>query len=252
MIAASEFAESLAGARRVLGWYHSHPQITVPPSRVDTATQATYQTMDQDYHTMDKQSTFRPPSQNIQYSSNTQDQTLPLSRSNNQQPLPPLPQHTETIPSVPGYAKPFAHQNGTMNSQRGTAHRPFHPPPEPPNNQQRPQSAFLPNRSFQNNDQPLETSLDDPPPPPQTQQGGRPLSSQAARLLETSLDNENLSQSQRAKSIGALLETNLDDENTEGPMLAKQTNGHSRSLSGSGLLHAGHLSFGTSLLESDL
>ena len=49
MIAASEFAESLAGARRVLGWYHSHPQITVPPSRVDTATQATYQTMDQDF-----------------------------------------------------------------------------------------------------------------------------------------------------------------------------------------------------------
>ncbi|KAG7188250.1 hypothetical protein KM043_016112 [Ampulex compressa] len=31
---------------RVLGWYHSHPHITVCPSHVDVGTQATYQTMD--------------------------------------------------------------------------------------------------------------------------------------------------------------------------------------------------------------
>ena len=46
LIAGSEFAESLPGSLRVLGWYHSHPHITVHPSHVDLATQASYQTMD--------------------------------------------------------------------------------------------------------------------------------------------------------------------------------------------------------------
>jgi len=49
MIAASEFAEGLSGARRVLGWYHSHPRMTVHPSHVDLATQANYQLMDTDF-----------------------------------------------------------------------------------------------------------------------------------------------------------------------------------------------------------
>lgn len=49
MIAASEFAEGLPGTRRVLGWYHSHPRITVHPSHVDLATQANYQLMDSDF-----------------------------------------------------------------------------------------------------------------------------------------------------------------------------------------------------------
>ena len=35
LIAGSEFAESLPGSLRVLGWYHSHPHITVHPSYVD-------------------------------------------------------------------------------------------------------------------------------------------------------------------------------------------------------------------------
>ena len=35
LIAGSEFAESLPGSLRVLGWYHSHPHITVHPSHVD-------------------------------------------------------------------------------------------------------------------------------------------------------------------------------------------------------------------------
>ena len=49
MVAATEYAESLGGERRVLGWYHSHPNITVPPSHVDLNTQATYQTMDRNF-----------------------------------------------------------------------------------------------------------------------------------------------------------------------------------------------------------
>lgn len=31
---------------RVLGWYHSHPKITVEPSHVDVGTQGDYQSMD--------------------------------------------------------------------------------------------------------------------------------------------------------------------------------------------------------------
>ena len=31
---------------RVIGWYHSHPHITVLPSHVDVATQALYQQLD--------------------------------------------------------------------------------------------------------------------------------------------------------------------------------------------------------------
>ncbi|KZC09662.1 Lys-63-specific deubiquitinase BRCC36 [Dufourea novaeangliae] len=38
--------EKLNYTVRVLGWYHSHPHITVCPSHVDVRTQATYQTMD--------------------------------------------------------------------------------------------------------------------------------------------------------------------------------------------------------------
>lgn len=34
---------------RVIGWYHSHPHITVLPSHVDIATQAMYQTMDMNF-----------------------------------------------------------------------------------------------------------------------------------------------------------------------------------------------------------
>jgi len=49
MIEASEYAETLPGSRRVLGWYHSHPHVTVHPSHVDLATQANYQMMDEDF-----------------------------------------------------------------------------------------------------------------------------------------------------------------------------------------------------------
>ncbi|XP_028142546.1 lys-63-specific deubiquitinase BRCC36 [Diabrotica virgifera virgifera] len=43
---ADQLAKKLNRPMRVLGWYHSHPHITVWPSHVDIRTQATYQTMD--------------------------------------------------------------------------------------------------------------------------------------------------------------------------------------------------------------
>eukprot|EP00092_Neocalanus_flemingeri_P025655 GFUD01027816.1.p1 GENE.GFUD01027816.1~~GFUD01027816.1.p1 ORF type:complete len:272 (+),score=74.67 GFUD01027816.1:48-863(+) len=49
LIEGSEFAESLPSSVRVLGWYHSHPHITVHPSHVDLATQAGYQLMDENF-----------------------------------------------------------------------------------------------------------------------------------------------------------------------------------------------------------
>ncbi|XP_034188271.1 lys-63-specific deubiquitinase BRCC36 isoform X2 [Osmia lignaria lignaria] len=43
---AERLTEVLERPVRVLGWYHSHPHITVCPSRVDVRTQASYQLMD--------------------------------------------------------------------------------------------------------------------------------------------------------------------------------------------------------------
>jgi len=49
LIAGAEYAGSLPGSVSVSGWYHSHPHITVHPSHVDLATQASYQTMDPNF-----------------------------------------------------------------------------------------------------------------------------------------------------------------------------------------------------------
>ncbi|XP_076290615.1 lys-63-specific deubiquitinase BRCC36 isoform X3 [Lasioglossum baleicum] len=46
---AERLTEELQRTVRVLGWYHSHPHITVCPSHVDIATQTTYQTMDANF-----------------------------------------------------------------------------------------------------------------------------------------------------------------------------------------------------------
>ncbi|GLV34212.1 COP9 signalosome subunit 5 [Carabus blaptoides fortunei] len=50
LMAATTYAEQLENRlqrpMRVVGWYHSHPHITVWPSRVDVGTQALYQSMD--------------------------------------------------------------------------------------------------------------------------------------------------------------------------------------------------------------
>ncbi|XP_046326314.1 lys-63-specific deubiquitinase BRCC36-like [Haliotis cracherodii] len=43
---AEDLAKELQRPMRVLGWYHSHPHITVWPSHVDVRTQASYQLMD--------------------------------------------------------------------------------------------------------------------------------------------------------------------------------------------------------------
>ena len=46
-MAAGEKLSEESGMRvRVIGWYHSHPHITVLPSHVDVATQASYQQLD--------------------------------------------------------------------------------------------------------------------------------------------------------------------------------------------------------------
>ncbi|KJE96123.1 BRCA1/BRCA2-containing complex [Capsaspora owczarzaki ATCC 30864] len=53
LAAATTEAERLSGIAdrdlRVLGWYHSHPHITVWPSHVDVNTQAAYQQMDKNF-----------------------------------------------------------------------------------------------------------------------------------------------------------------------------------------------------------
>uniref|UniRef100_A0A2R8ZNU8 Lys-63-specific deubiquitinase n=1 Tax=Pan paniscus TaxID=9597 RepID=A0A2R8ZNU8_PANPA len=46
---AERLAELTGHPMRVVGWYHSHPHITVWPSHVDVRTQAMYQMMDQGF-----------------------------------------------------------------------------------------------------------------------------------------------------------------------------------------------------------
>ncbi|XP_050995634.1 lys-63-specific deubiquitinase BRCC36-like [Acomys russatus] len=48
-IEADRLAEQTGRPMRVVGWYHSHPHITVWPSHVDVRTQAMYQMMDQGF-----------------------------------------------------------------------------------------------------------------------------------------------------------------------------------------------------------
>ena len=45
-LAAEQFTNQGGVRTRVIGWYHSHPHITVLPSHVDIKTQATYQMLD--------------------------------------------------------------------------------------------------------------------------------------------------------------------------------------------------------------
>ncbi|KAK6618951.1 hypothetical protein RUM44_003332 [Polyplax serrata] len=46
MMKTSELSDAMGEPINVLGWYHSHPHITVQPSHVDLRTQASYQMMD--------------------------------------------------------------------------------------------------------------------------------------------------------------------------------------------------------------
>jgi len=46
---AENYGKMLQRPMRVVGWYHSHPHITVWPSHIDVRTQADYQLMDDDF-----------------------------------------------------------------------------------------------------------------------------------------------------------------------------------------------------------
>jgi len=221
------------------------------------ATDQEYQMMDQDqdYQAMDRDrdngvyghSTFRPPNQD-NYRDNTNTQTLQMRQHQFQPPVTAsMHNNADTIPSVPGYAKPFAHQtapqqppttNSQATAQRGTNSRPYNPPPQPP--QQRPRSAMV-NHTHQNimdlEPSPTEATVDEssqsslPPPPHPAEE-----SSQNSRM-------------HRTKSMGEILETNFDDDSDSQPILAKQSTAHSRSMQ---LLHSGKLTMNGNLLETDM
>ena len=192
---------------------HEDDAANTSDSQTTQSTDQEYQQMDQDYQTMDRnyasnQSTFRPP-KNYGHSTTA---TLQL-----QQP------QVNSIPSVPGYAKPFAHQDphstlrGTMT--RESPSRPFQPPPDPPSS--RPRSEYTPNRPFQ--------------------------PSSASRVLETSMDDPPLRHN-RSKSM-QFLETNLDEDGGEVTGLVSQPAKLSRSMQ----LLNGNLSVNSSLLlETDM
>ena len=138
-------------------------------------------------------------------------------------PTPPPASEQQTIPSVPGYAKPYA--------------RPFQPPPDPP--------ASKPPRSF--NYAPESAAARD---------DHRPL------LLETSLDDDTLTRRQkqpvRSRSVGQILETNLDDDveqsdgsGGDGGGPGEDAAAHSRSLGGDKFPRLSATQ-PNSLLESDL
>jgi len=234
------------------------------------ATDQEYQMMDQEqeYQAMDRDrdngvyghSTFRPPGQDNfrdntitrpasqdNYRDNTNTQTLQMRQHQFQPPVTAsMHNNADTIPSVPGYAKPFAHQTApqpppTSNSQaaaqRATNSRPYNPPPQPP--QQRPRSAMV-NPTHQNiidlEPSPTEPTLESsqsslPPPPPPAE------------------ENSQNSRMHRTKSMGEILETNFDDDSDSQPILAKQSTAHSRSMQ---LLHSGKLTMNGNLLETDM
>jgi BRCA1/BRCA2-containing complex subunit 3 len=49
MAVAEKLSERNGTKIRVIGWYHSHPHITVLPSHVDVRTQASYQMLDEGF-----------------------------------------------------------------------------------------------------------------------------------------------------------------------------------------------------------
>ena len=135
---------------------------------------------------------------------------------------PAAPATDQTIPSVPGYAKPYA--------------RPFQPPPDPP--------ASKPPRSFNYAPEPAGAGAG--------RDDHRPL------LLETSLDDDTLTRRQkqpvRSRSVGQILETNLDDDVDQGDQGGdggEADASHSRSLGGDKFPRLSATQ-PNSLLESDL
>lgn len=49
MAVAEKLSEGSQTKVRVIGWYHSHPHITVLPSHVDVRTQGSYQMLDEGF-----------------------------------------------------------------------------------------------------------------------------------------------------------------------------------------------------------
>lgn len=49
MAMAEKLSEGSESKVRVIGWYHSHPHITVLPSHVDIRTQGSYQMLDEGF-----------------------------------------------------------------------------------------------------------------------------------------------------------------------------------------------------------
>ena len=252
-----ELKRDLANQFESNGGNAHQKQVAAESSNTSDTTQSTdqeYQVMEQDYQTMERerdqdrdyiysQSTFRPSSQPIYGHSQTSTLQLhPPQQPQAQQPYNNSQQHLNTIPSVPGYAKPFAHQHTeqqgavaqTQNHSRSqhrvpgslqnreSPPRPFLPPPDPPQPQERPKSELL-SRSFQRTD--------------------------PARLSDTSTDSER-PYYPRSKSM-QILETNLDeDAEDEATELVRQRTGKlSRSMQ---LLSEGALSMNSNLLETDM
>ena len=201
------------------------------------STEQEYQTMDQDYQTMDRtftspNSTFRPSVASNQNNGIYGQATLQVH------------QEEHSIPSVPGYAKPFAHSQQQQQTSTNTLsrnemqqpQRPYDPPPAPPGNPPR----------ANNNSQARPASMVAASRPTQTQR--------ASRVLETSLDDDigaapQSSRHVRSKSM-QFLETNLDEDNDEssGLVNTKTTTKLSRSMQ----LINGSLTVNSSLLETDM
>lgn len=140
----------------------------------------------QDYQSMYESSTFRPNSSHL----------TPNNPHLAKRALPKTPSAMgETIPSVPGYAKPFAH---------GSNGRPFEPPPDPP---------LLSDHQARSRRPLLETSLDDEPKPQRSRSVGH--------ILETNLDEDEDEQQSHP------------NENGHSRSIG-ESGGHSRSLGESG------------------
>lgn len=178
-----------------------------------------YQTMDRSYY---EASTFRPQHPAQTKVGSTGSRSSPFGGRS----LPKIPPN-ETIPSVPGYAKPVAHTS--LSNSQARAQLP--PPPAPP--------TTSPPRHW----------------------GSRTNMEPSTRLLETSLDDEDYKARldtaervrMRSRSTGQILETNFDaDDEVNGNANSSSTPlnmSHSRSLGGSGFMKLGPV---TEHLETDM
>ena len=206
---------------------HGDDSANTSDSQTTQSTEQEYQTMDQDYQTMDRTftsppTTFRPSTASGSHygsSHNTSQATLQVHQAEH------------SIPSVPGYAKPFAHPQsggGTM-TRSDIPQRPYDPPPAPPTTG-RPVSMAAASSSRSNTNTP-----------------------RASRVLETSLDSDphgsGAGRHVRSKSM-QFLETNLDEDESESSGLV--SNKTTTKLSRSMQLINGSLTVNSSLLETDM